>query len=68
MILWVYLKAIVAYDPANGVEDATANFDANLPYEVYGINGTKIGGSLNGLPAGIYIVRQGKTVKKITVN
>lgn len=37
------------------------------PMEIYSINGVKIGNSTSNLPAGIYIVRQGNTVKKVAV-
>ena len=55
-----------SYDPA-GIDEISADFDANLPYEVYNLNGIKVGNSIEGLSSGIFIVRQGKTVKKISV-
>lgn len=41
--------------------------DSNLPIEVYNINGTKVGNTIDGLPAGIYITKQGKIVEKLIV-
>lgn len=59
----------------NGIEDvvtdspmANESIDFNAPYEVYNLNGIKVGDSTSSLPAGIYIVRQGNAVKKIAVN
>ena len=38
---------------------------SNAPVEVYTLGGVKVGSSLNGLQKGIYIVKQGGTVKKV---
>lgn len=37
----------------------------NAPVEVYTLGGVKVGSSLNGLQKGIYIIKQGGTVKKV---
>ena len=63
---WNKFANIKSYDPA-GIDEISADFDANLPYEVYNLNGIKVGNSIEGLSSGIFIVRQGKTVKKISV-
>ena len=39
--------------------------DHILPMNVYNINGVKMDDSLEGLPAGIYIVRQGSKSAKV---
>ena len=39
--------------------------DHTLPMNVYNINGVKMDDSLEGLPAGIYIVRQGSKSAKV---
>ena len=40
------------------------SFDFDLPYEIYNLNGIRIQGDLNTLPAGVYILYQnGKTMK-----
>ncbi|MDD6833341.1 MAG: hypothetical protein PUE80_09360 [bacterium] len=39
--------------------------DHILPMNVYNINGVKMDDSLEGLPAGIYIVRQGSKIAKV---
>lgn len=40
------------------------SFDFDLPYEIYHLNGIRIQGDLNTLPAGVYILYQnGKTMK-----
>lgn len=38
---------------------------SNAPVEVYTLGGVKVGSSLNGLQKGIYIIKQGGTVKKV---
>ena len=38
---------------------------SNAPVEVYTFGGVKVGSSLNGLQKGIYIIKQGGTVKKV---
>ena len=50
-----------------GVENVIADFNEDAPYEVFNLNGVKAAESTVNLPAGIYIVRQGNNVKKITV-
>ncbi len=39
----------------------------SLLYEVYRLNGVMVGNSIDNLAPGIYIVRQGNVVKKISV-
>ena len=39
--------------------------DHTLPMNVYNMNGVKMGDSLEGLPAGIYIVHQGGKSAKV---
>ena len=51
----------------SGVENVIADFNEDAPYEVFNLNGVKAAESTVNLPAGIYIVRQGNNVKKITV-
>ena len=63
---WKYFSNIEEYD-FSGIEDVFAEFDSTLPYEVYNLNGVMIGNSIDNLAHGIYIVRQGDTVKKIAV-
>ena len=63
---WVFFSNIEEYD-FSGIEDVFAEFDSTLPYEVYNLNGVMIGNSIDNLAHGIYIVRQGDTVKKIAV-
>lgn len=41
--------------------------DTNMPVTVYNISGMKVGSSLNGLPSGLYLVKQGKSVKKVLI-
>lgn len=66
---WKNFKSIKAYDFA-GVDEilVDADTDANMPYEVYNLNGIKIADSTDNIAPGIYIVRQGSKIKKIVVN
>lgn len=41
--------------------------EANYPTEVYNLSGIKVADSTDNLPAGIYIVRRGPSVKKIAI-
>ncbi|MDE6301745.1 MAG: hypothetical protein K2M19_08515, partial [Muribaculaceae bacterium] len=51
-----------------GVSAVTTDVDYSAPYEVYNLNGMKVGDSRESLLPGIYIVRQGQAVQKIAVN
>lgn len=51
----------------SGVEEIVADFDANVPIEVYDIHGIKQVDTVDNLPAGTYIIRQGNKSKKIVV-
>ena len=42
--------------------------DYNLPYEVYNLQGRACGSRLEGLSPGIYVVRQGRAVRKVTIS
>ncbi len=54
-------------DDSENSNDNNANgeIDFNAPAEVYNLQGTMIGRNACNLPAGIYIIRQGKNVKKL---
>lgn len=62
----MYFKSIEAYD-FSGIEMIKENIDINLPYEVFNLNGVRVGNSTDNLSPGIYIVRQGSIVNKIAV-
>ncbi|MBD5174894.1 MAG: leucine-rich repeat domain-containing protein [Bacteroidales bacterium] len=51
----------------SGIDDVIADFDAEKPYEVFKLNGISAGTSTTGLTPGIYIIRQGRLAKKISV-
>ena len=51
----------------SGVSQIQVDIDSSLPVEVFNLNGVKIGNSISNLPAGLYILRQGSTAKKIAV-
>ncbi len=52
-------------DPNIGVGIGEINYDE--PYEVYDLNGLPVGDSLDTLLPGLYVVRQGQTVKKVAI-
>lgn len=55
----------------NGVDIIEADdkdIDYGMPYEIFNMEGVKVGDSKEGLENGVYIVRQGKAVRKIIVN
>ena len=50
----------------DGIEEVSIDeLDRTLPMNVYNMNGVKMGDSLEGLPAGIYIVHQGSKSAKV---
>lgn len=58
---------------ASGIEDAMNNYDnseidCSAPYDVYNLNGVKVSNSTDDLAPGLYIIRQGRLSKKITLN
>ena len=53
--------------PENDNGSSNGITDLDKAVEVYNLNGTRIATSVEGLVPGIYIVRQGNTVKKIAV-
>ena len=61
---WKNFNSIQAYQ-FDGIEDITV--DNNLPCEVYNLSGVKVADATEGLTPGLYIVRQGSNVKKISV-
>ncbi len=44
-----------------------ADFDGNLPYEVFNLKGVKVAKTIDGLTPGIYIIRQGGNSHKMVV-
>ena len=64
---WMYFNKIEEYN-FSGIDEITADFDDNSPYEVYTLDGVKIADSTDALPAGIYVIGQGSLTKKIAVN
>lgn len=61
------MSAITTVPAADTVAPA-GEIDYNAPYEVYNLRGMRVADSLSGLPAGLYIVRQGSVVKKLHLN
>ena len=64
---------VIVTDIPSGVEDvfddsfSSDEIDFNAPVEVYNLHGVMVGRDTNHLATGIYVVRQGKNVKKIIV-
>ena len=67
---WNKFNKIEEYD-FGGVTDAIADksgeIDYTLPYEIYNFNGAKVSDNKDTLAPGLYIIRQGTTTKKISV-
>lgn len=61
------MSAITTVPAADTVAPA-GEIDYNAPYDVYNLRGQRVADSLSGLPAGLYIVRQGSVVKKLHLN
>ena len=64
-IAWMDRKLGYTYVP-NSIADV--HIDYNLPYEVYNLQGRACGSRLEGLATGIYVVRQGRAVRKVTIS
>lgn len=64
---WNNFKCIQPYDFAS-IEDVSIERDANTTNSIiYNLNGLKVADSVDNLPTGIYIVRQGSHSKKIVI-
>ncbi len=63
---WKNFGHIVACD-FSGIDEVSADFDANASYEVFTFNGVKVSESLEGLAKGVYIVRQGNKIIKVAI-
>ncbi len=63
---FLHIDTIDNYKPAeNGINVVVSDGDDEIA--VYNLNGVKIAGSLDGLPRGLYIVRHGRQISKITI-
>ena len=65
---WVSFKNIKIVEGSSAIDEVVADFNVDAPCEVFNLTGVKVADTTVDLPAGIYIVRQGNTVKKIAVN
>ena len=64
-IAWMDKRLGYTYVP---ISIADVHIDYNLPYEVYNLQGRACGNRLEGLATGIYVVRQGRAVRKVTIS
>ena len=64
-IAWMDKKLGYTYIPHS---IAHVHIDYSLPYEVYNLQGRACGSQLEGLAPGIYVVRQGRAVRKVTIS
>lgn len=64
---WKNFVKIEAYD-FSGVAEISEDIDGEKCCEVYSLNGVRIANTTDNLLPGIYIVRQGPTVKKVVIN
>ena len=67
IVPWGMFDNIQVYDFPTGVSEISSDFDENEPYEVFSLDGIKVADSADGLAPGTYVLRQGKTSKKIMV-
>lgn len=65
-LLWMDNKLGYTYDP-DGISDTSFHFDFSQSYSIYNLSGMYCGSDLHHLSQGIYILRQGRNVRKITV-
>ena len=63
-IAWMDKKLGYTYKP-NGISELRV--DRSQPYQVYSLSGQPYGNSIDHLPSGIYIIRQGTATQKIVV-
>ena len=63
-IAWMDNKLGYTYQPS-GISEV--HFDSAAPMQVYTLSGRFCGQRLEGLPAGIYVVRQGQLTRKVVV-
>lgn len=65
------LKATATITVTPGITTSVDEIEASessRPVEVYSLDGIKVGDSLDNLPKGFYIVRQGGSARKIRIN
>ena len=71
MMPWMLFSNIVKED-FSGIDspivDSRPIIDQAAPMEVYSISGMRVSNSIDNLPTGLYIVRQGSNVVKIAIN
>ena len=63
-IAWMDKKLGYTYKP-NGISELRV--DKAQPYQVFSLSGQPYGNSIDNLPSGIYIIRQGSAAQKIVV-
>ena len=64
-INWIDRKLGYTYVPRQDTGITSASVDFTQPYSVYSLSGRLCGSRLQGLPSGIYIVRQGSASRKV---
>lgn len=60
-------KNFAKIECTSGIEEAEIDADADMPIEIFNINGLKVGNNTDGLVPGIYIKRQGNKTEKVFV-
>lgn len=63
---WMYFVNINEVD-FSGIEYVLVDIDSSAPVQIYNLNGVKVADTMDNIPAGIYIIRQGNKSKKIIV-
>lgn len=66
---WCLFNNIRVYDPASieRIESDGNGIDYSLSYGIFNLQGIQLSGDISSIPAGIYIIRQGRKVQKIVV-
>lgn len=63
---WNKFVNIVSHE-FNGIGEVAADIRLDAPIEVYTLSGVKVADSLETLPTGVYVVRQGAKSRKMAV-
>ena len=65
---WNVYGRIVEYENLNGISNPTSEISSDQPSEIYTIAGERSGNTLDEVPPGIYIVREGSSARKVLIN
>ena len=67
-LVWIDNKLGYTYDPSSGIKDTyNGQIDYGQPYNVYTLDGRLCGNTLEQLKPGLYVIKQGNTVRKTRI-